>query len=75
MIQVFLIDDHPLVRLGLRGVIEAQDDLRVVGEASNGRTALVAIAECKPDVALCDFHLPDWDGLEVTRRLLAQRQR
>lgn len=72
MIRVFMIDDHPLVRLGLRGVLETQNDMRVVGEASNGRDALAAIPKCKPDVVLCDFHLPGWDGLEVTRRLLAQ---
>lgn len=72
MIRVFMIDDHPLVRLGLRGVLETQSDLRVVGEASVGRDALAAIPKCKPDVVLCDFHLPGWDGLEITRRLLAQ---
>lgn len=67
-----MVDDHPLVRLGLRGVLETQSDLRVVGEASDGRDALAAIPKCKPDVVVCDFHLPGWDGLEVTRRLLAQ---
>ncbi|MBT2748297.1 MULTISPECIES: response regulator transcription factor [unclassified Lysobacter] len=72
MIRVFVIDDHPLVRLGLRGALETQNDVRVVGEASNGKDALAAISECKPDVVLCDFHLPEWDGLEVTRRLLVR---
>ena len=71
MIRVFVIDDHPLMRIALKGVLEAHDDLRVVGEAANGPQAMPAIAIDRPDVVLCDFHLPGWDGLEVTRRLLA----
>lgn len=73
MIRVFVIDDHPLVRVGLRGVLEAQGDMEIVGEASNGEDALTAIGSGIPDVVLCDFHLPGWDGLEVTRRLLARQ--
>lgn len=72
MIRVFVIDDHPLVRVGLKWVLEGQGDLYVVGESSSGKDAFAAIADCEPDVVLCDFHLPDWDGLEVTRRLLAE---
>lgn len=70
MIRVFVVDDHPLVRVGLTWVLETQKDLRVVGEADNGRDALEAVRHHRPDVVLCDFHLPDMDGLEVTRRLL-----
>ncbi|MGO4263676.1 response regulator [Lysobacter sp. TAB13] len=72
MIRVFLIDDHPLVRVGLKWVLETHADLSVVGESSSGMDALGAVEDCDPDVVLCDFHLPDWDGLEVTRRLLAK---
>ncbi|MBT2747534.1 MULTISPECIES: response regulator transcription factor [unclassified Lysobacter] len=72
MIRLFVIDDHPLVRIGMTWVLETQKDFRVVGEAANGKDALVAIARRRVDVVLCDFHLPDMDGLEVTRRLLAE---
>lgn len=72
MIRVFVIDDHPLVRVGLTWVLETQKDLRVVGEAGNGMSALTAVARHHPDVVICDFHLPDMDGLEVTRRLLVE---
>ncbi|WP_095179437.1 response regulator, partial [Lysobacter antibioticus] len=72
MIRVFVIDDHPLVRVGLRDVLEAQGDIQIIGEAANGEEAYSAIGTNYPDVVLCDFHLPGWDGLEVTRRLLAR---
>lgn len=70
MIRLFVIDDHPLVRIGMTWVLETEKDFRVVGEAPNGKDALAAIARRRVDVVLCDFHLPDMDGLEVTRRLL-----
>lgn len=70
MIRVFLIDDHPLVRVGLKWVLEGEGDMKIVGESSYGSDALSTIGACRPDVVLCDFHLPDFDGLEVTRRLL-----
>ncbi|ROU08955.1 response regulator [Lysobacter enzymogenes] len=73
MIRVFVIDDHPLVRVGLTWVLETQKDLRVVGEADNGVSALAGVARHRPDVVICDYHLPNWDGLEVTRRLLEEQ--
>ena len=72
MIQVFVVDDHPLVRMGLRWVLESQEDIRVIGEAGSGIEAVAVVPHLNPDVVLCDFRLPDWDGLEVVRRLLRQ---
>lgn len=72
MIKAFLVDDHPLVRMGLKWVLESQDDIRVIGEAGSGKDALSSVPRMQADVVLCDFRLPDLDGLEVIRRLLKQ---
>lgn len=69
MITVFLLDDHALVRTGYRLILEREPDLRVVGEAEDGEAALPMIRQLKPDVVLCDLHLPGVSGLEVTERL------
>lgn len=69
-ITVFMVDDHALVRTGLRMVLEAQVDLHVVGEAETGEEALPRIRELRPDVVLCDLHLPGISGLEVTERIV-----
>lgn len=68
MISTVLADDHPIVRQGLRTLLEDMDDCRVVGEASDGLSALELIAQLQPDVAVLDVQLPDLDGIEVTRR-------
>lgn len=70
MIRVFLVDDHALVRAGIRMILGGQVDIEVVGEADSGEDALPAIRRLKPDVVLCDLHLPGLSGLEVTERLV-----
>jgi DNA-binding NarL/FixJ family response regulator len=68
--RVFLVDDEAMVRQGLRMIIEAEDDLEVVGEASDGGQAVHAIPVVRPDVVLMDVRMPGVDGLTATRRLL-----
>jgi DNA-binding NarL/FixJ family response regulator len=68
VITTVLADDHPIVRKGLRALLEGEDHCRVVGEASDGLTAIDLIARLRPDVAVVDVQLPDLNGLEVARR-------
>lgn len=68
-IRVFLIDDHALVRTGMRLILKHEVDIQIVGEADNGEEALQRIRQLKPDVVLCDLHLPGISGLEITERL------
>src|SRR4051794_7255247 len=72
MTRVFLLDDHEIVRQGLRSLIEVEDDLEVVGEASTAEQALTRVPLVKPDVAVLDVRLPDGDGIEVCRELRSQ---
>ena len=69
-IKVFLIDDHALVRTGIRMILSTQTDIEVVGEADSGEAALPLVRKLKPDVVLCDLHLPGVSGLEVTERIV-----
>ncbi len=69
-VRVVIADDQAMVREGLRLILDAQDDIDVVGEAANGREALRAVAEHRPDVVLMDIRMPVMDGLEATARLL-----
>jgi len=69
-IQVFLLDDHGLVRTGMRMILSGQEDIHVVGEADSGEQALPQIRKLKPDVVVCDLHLPGISGLEVTERIV-----
>jgi DNA-binding NarL/FixJ family response regulator len=68
-VRVLLCDDQALVRSGFRMVLEARDDMEVVGEAENGAGALELAARCRPDVILMDVRMPVMDGVEATRRL------
>ncbi|MER5866072.1 response regulator transcription factor [Kitasatospora sp. NPDC002040] len=71
MIDILLVDDEELVRAGLRAVLEAQGDLRVVGEAADGAEAMTLARSLKPDVVLMDVRMPEVDGLAATRAILA----
>lgn len=68
-IRVFIVDDHALVRAGMRMILSAQTDIEVIGEAESGEAALPQIRQLKPAVVLCDLHLPGVSGLEVTERI------
>ncbi len=70
-IRVYLVDDHALVRTGIRLILAQEVDIEVVGEADSGEVALAEIRRLKPDVVLCDLHLPGISGLEITERLAA----
>jgi DNA-binding NarL/FixJ family response regulator len=68
-IRVFLLDDHEIVRLGVRDLLETQPDMRVIGEAGTAASALARIPALKPDVAVLDVRLPDGDGVSVCREI------
>lgn len=67
--RIFLVDDHPIVRKGLKALIVEQSDMEVVGEAGDGKTALLQAKELQPDVMILDFTLPDMNGLQVVERV------
>jgi DNA-binding NarL/FixJ family response regulator len=71
-IRVFIVDDNFVARRGLRSVLEAEDDIAVVGEASSGSEALKRLRECPADVVLMDIRMSDIDGIETTSRLLLE---
>jgi DNA-binding NarL/FixJ family response regulator len=71
MTSVVVVDDHRLVRAGLRTIIDASPDLEVVGEAGDGAQAVAAVSESAPDVVLMDLSMPGVDGIEAIRRLRA----
>jgi DNA-binding NarL/FixJ family response regulator len=70
MIRLLLVDDEAMVRTGLRMILETEDDLRVVGEASNGFEAIEQATRLQPDVILLDVRMPRLDGVEACRRLV-----
>jgi DNA-binding NarL/FixJ family response regulator len=68
---VLIVDDQALVRAGFRMILEAEEDVEVVGEAADGREAVAEAQRLRPDVVLMDVRMPEMDGIEATRRLLA----
>ena len=68
-IRVVLADDHPVVREGLRGMLAAEPDIEVVGEAASGPEAVTLAKRLRPDVVLMDLRMPGGDGVEATRQL------
>jgi DNA-binding NarL/FixJ family response regulator len=70
-IRVVLVDDQELLRLGFRMILDAEDGVEVVGEAGDGAQAVEVAAMCRPDVVLMDVRMPVMDGIEATRRIVA----
>ena len=72
MIRILLVDDHVLLREGLRMVLDAQLDFEVVGEAANGTEAIDFVRALRPDVVLMDVNMPGMDGIEATKAIVAE---
>jgi two-component system, NarL family, response regulator DevR len=68
-VGVFVLDDQEIVRAGVRGLLEAEPDIRVIGEAGTASAALAQIPALRPDVAVLDVRLPDGDGVSVCREV------
>ncbi len=69
MVSVIIVDDHEIVRKGIRAYLESTSEFTVVGEASSGREAIPLVAELVPDVVLMDLIMPDMDGIRTTREI------
>jgi DNA-binding NarL/FixJ family response regulator len=72
VIEVLVVDDHPVVRSGLTGLLDVEEDITVVGEAANGEEALARVAALAPDVVLMDLRMPGLDGVGATERISAE---
>jgi DNA-binding NarL/FixJ family response regulator len=75
LITVYLVDDHRILREGLRILLELQGDIRVVGEAEDGRKALDGILEARPDVVLMDITMPELNGIDATQNIMLKLPR
>jgi NarL family two-component system response regulator LiaR len=71
-IRVLVVDDHAIVRKGIRAMLETVPDIEMAGEAANGREALIATEKLRPDVVLMDLVMPAMNGIEAIRRIMAQ---
>ncbi|MBV9307067.1 MAG: response regulator transcription factor, partial [Acidobacteriaceae bacterium] len=74
-INILLADDHTIVRQGLKLILSAHPDLRVVGEAANGKEAVELAAKLKPDIVLLDVAMPELNGIEATRKMVEANSR
>lgn len=72
IVQVLLVDDHAMVRQGLRSVLESYDDIQVIGEAQNGSEAVSLVQELRPQVVVMDINMPKMNGIEATARIKTQ---
>lgn len=72
MIRLVIVDDHPVVRSGIQGMLTNHTDIKVIGEASNGREALEVISQTLPDVVLIDLRMPEMDGLTAIKKIKSQ---
>jgi NarL family two-component system response regulator LiaR len=71
IIRIVIADDHQLIREGLRGLLDREPDMEVVGEAQDGRAALGLVADLSPEVVIMDVAMPDLNGIEATRKVIA----
>jgi DNA-binding NarL/FixJ family response regulator len=69
--RILLVDDHAVVRQGFRMILDAQSDMEIVGEAANGREAVELAAQLRPDIVVMDVAMPELNGIEATRRVIA----
>src|SRR5215467_11410947 len=69
LIRILTVDDHPLLRKGIAALVNAEPDLKLVAEASNGKEAIAAFRSHKPDITLIDLQMPDLDGLDATEAI------
>src|SRR3989304_5918891 len=69
-VKVFIVDDHAIMRDGIRALLSVNDDIQVVGEASDGKEAMKKIPELNPDVVIMDIAMPGMDGMEATRQIV-----
>ena len=70
--RILVVDDHQMIRNGLKSLIAFQNDMEIVGEAENGQEAIAKTRKLHPDVILMDINMPVMDGIEATRRILAE---
>lgn len=73
-IKILIVDDHKLMREGLRILIEKQSGMKVVGDADNGRTAVKMVRELSPDIVIMDIAMPDLNGIEATHQIKSEFQ-
>ena len=72
LIRVLIVDDHAILRDGIRTLLERQPDIEVIGEAANGREAVAQVAKLHPDIVLMDVAMPEMNGLQATRKIAGQ---